>query len=87
MKRLCINIDHIATLRNARGGISPDPVQAAHMCEAAGADGIVVHLREDRRHIKDADVIALRSSIGTKLDLEMGAHEKSSILPCQYARI
>lgn len=69
--RLCINIDHIATLRNARGGALPDPVTAALLCEEAGADGIVCHLREDRRHIRDEDVRRLRSEIGTKLDLEM----------------
>lgn len=74
--RLCINIDHIATLRNARGGAEPDPVAAAVACEKAGADGIVVHLREDRRHIKDADVWKLREIITTKLDLEMGATDE-----------
>ncbi len=74
--RLCINIDHIATLRNARGGVEPDPVAAAAICEQAGADGIVVHLREDRRHIKDNDVHKLREMITTKLDLEMGASEE-----------
>lgn len=74
--RLCINIDHIATLRNARGGTEPDPVEAAKYCEQAGADGIVVHLREDRRHIKDKDVWKLREVVTTKLDLEMGASEE-----------
>jgi pyridoxine 5-phosphate synthase len=74
--RLCINIDHIATLRNARGGTEPDPSQSAKICEHAGADGIVVHLREDRRHIKDHDVWKLRETITTKLDLEMGASEE-----------
>lgn len=74
--RLCINIDHIATLRNARGGKEPDPVAAAYICEIAGADGVVVHLREDRRHIKDRDVYLLRQTIKTKLDLEMGANEE-----------
>ncbi len=74
--RLCINIDHIATLRNARGGTEPDPVAAAKVCERAGADGIVVHLREDRRHIKDHDVWKLRETITTKLDLEMGASDE-----------
>lgn len=72
---LSINIDHIATIRNARGGTEPDPVAAAEICERAGADGIVVHLREDRRHIKDKDVRILRESVKTKLDLEMGANE------------
>lgn len=74
--RLCINIDHIATLRNARGGVEPDPVSAAAVCERAGADGIVVHLREDRRHIRDHDVFLLRKTVETKLDLEMGANEE-----------
>jgi pyridoxine 5-phosphate synthase len=71
--RLAINIDHIATLRNARGGVDPDPVAAARICEDAGAAGIVCHLREDRRHIRDADVRALRKTVKGKLDLEMGA--------------
>jgi len=71
--RLSINIDHIATLRNARGGSEPDPVEAALAVERAGADGIVCHLREDRRHIRDEDVKRLRKSISTKLDLEMAA--------------
>lgn len=74
--KLSINIDHIATLRNARGGSEPDPILAAKICEDAGADGIVVHLREDRRHIKDQDVITLRKIVSTKLDLEMGANEE-----------
>ena len=73
--KLSINIDHIATIRNTRGGVEPDPVAAAVLCELAGADGIVVHLREDRRHIKDRDVRLLRETVKTKLDLEMGANE------------
>lgn len=71
--KLSINIDHVATLRNARGEGFPDPVEAAAVCEKAGADGIVCHLREDRRHIKDDDVRRLRKSLTTKLDLEMAA--------------
>ncbi|MBI4428694.1 MAG: pyridoxine 5'-phosphate synthase [Ignavibacteriales bacterium] len=71
--RLAINIDHIATLRNARGGHDPDPVEAALICEKAGAVGIVCHLREDRRHIKDRDVQLLRKKVESKLDLEMAA--------------
>lgn len=71
--RLAINIDHIATLRNARGGKDPDPVVAAKIAEEAGAECIVCHLREDRRHIKDDDVKRLRKSVSTKLDLEMAA--------------
>lgn len=74
--RLCINIDHVATLREARGGIEPEPVTAAHICELAGADGIVCHLREDRRHINDGDLRLLRETIKTKLDLEMAATEE-----------
>jgi len=74
--KLSINIDHIATIRNARGGTEPDPVAAARICEQAEADGIVVHLREDRRHIRDHDVRTLRQTVQTKLDLEMGAHEE-----------
>jgi pyridoxine 5-phosphate synthase len=71
--RLAINIDHIATLRNARGGTVPDTVRAALICEKAGAAGIVCHLREDRRHMRDDDVYRLREEISTKLDLEMAA--------------
>jgi pyridoxine 5-phosphate synthase len=74
--KLSINIDHIATIRNARGGSLPDPVEAAQICENAGADGIVCHLREDRRHIKDDDVRRLRASLRKKLDLEMAATEE-----------
>jgi pyridoxine 5-phosphate synthase len=74
--RLCINIDHVATLREARGGLEPDPVTAAHLCELAGADGIVCHLREDRRHINDRDLRILRETVKTKLDLEMAATEE-----------
>ena len=74
--RLAINIDHIATLRNARGGTEPDPTVAAQICEAAGAGGIVCHLREDRRHIRDADVRSLRQSVKGRLDLEMGATDE-----------
>ncbi len=74
--RLAINIDHLATLRNARGGVEPSLVEAARICEAAGARGIVCHLREDRRHIRDADVRELRKTITTKLDLEMAATDE-----------
>ena len=68
---LGVNIDHIATLRNARGTQYPDPVQAAFIAEQAGADGITVHLREDRRHITDRDVRLLRQTIQTRMNLEM----------------
>lgn len=71
MAQLGVNIDHVATLRNARGGLVPDPLQAALVAEAHGADGITAHLREDRRHIRDSDVIALKERIATRLNLEM----------------
>ena len=74
--RLTVNIDHIATLREARGGVEPDPITAAHLCELAGAEGIVCHLREDRRHINDRDLRLLRETVKTKLDLEMAATEE-----------
>ncbi len=67
---LGVNIDHVATLRNARGTRYPDPLQAALMAEEAGADAITLHLREDRRHIKDADVRAIRPQLGTRMNLE-----------------
>ncbi len=71
MPKLAINVDHVATLRQARGVREPDPVIAAGICELAGAQGIVVHLREDRRHIQDRDVRLLRQTVKTKLNLEM----------------
>lgn len=71
MPFLAINVDHVATIRQARGGAEPDPVLAASLCELAGADGIVVHLREDRRHIQDRDVYLLRQIVKTRLNLEM----------------
>ncbi len=80
--RLCINIDHVATLREARGGIEPDPVTAAQICELAGADGIVCHLREDRRHINDRDLHILRETVKTKLDLEMAATAEIITIAC-----
>jgi len=73
MARLGVNVDHVATLRQARGGTDPDPLAAAVLVELAGADGIVVHLREDRRHIQDRDLRFLREMTRTKLDLEMAA--------------
>jgi pyridoxine 5-phosphate synthase len=72
--RLYVNIDHVATLREARKTDEPDPVQAAAAAERAGADGITIHLREDRRHIQDADVLALAGTVHTVLNLELGAH-------------
>jgi pyridoxine 5-phosphate synthase len=74
--KLSINIDHVATLREARGGLEPDPVTAAHLCEIAGAHGIVCHLREDRRHINDRDLRLLRDTVKTRLDLEMAATDE-----------
>ncbi len=71
MPKLGVNIDHVATLRQARGGMEPDPLEAVFMCEKAGCDSIVAHLREDRRHINDKDVIELRKRIKTKFNLEM----------------
>jgi pyridoxine 5-phosphate synthase len=76
MIRLAVNIDHVATVREARGGIEPDPVHAAVLAELAGAAGIVCHLREDRRHVNDRDVRVLRDVVTTKLDLEMAATQE-----------
>ncbi|MGA3173488.1 MAG: pyridoxine 5'-phosphate synthase [Syntrophorhabdales bacterium] len=76
MQELMVNIDHIATLREARGTYYPDPVHAAGIVEMAGASGIIVHLREDRRHIKDRDVRLLREVVRTKLNLEMAATDE-----------
>lgn len=76
MVRLHINIDHVATLRNARGTLYPDPIFAAGLCELAGADGITAHLREDRRHMRDADIERLRASLNTVLNLEMAATDE-----------
>ena len=72
-QRLYINIDHVATLRQARRALQPDPVEAALACEAAGADGITAHLREDRRHIQDDDVERLKKSVRTYFNLEMAS--------------
>ena len=80
---LGVNIDHIATLRNARGTIYPDPVQAAFIAEQAGADGITVHLREDRRHITDRDVRILRETLGTRMNLEMAVTEEMLTIACE----
>jgi pyridoxine 5-phosphate synthase len=76
MVRLHINIDHVATVRNARGTVYPDPVLAAQLCELAGADGITAHLREDRRHIRDEDIAQLRRALTTLLNLEMAATDE-----------
>ncbi|MFY0311988.1 pyridoxine 5'-phosphate synthase [Leisingera sp. D0M16] len=74
--RLGVNIDHVATVRNARGGAYPDPVRAAKLAEEAGADGITAHLREDRRHITDADIDALMEALTVPLNFEMAATEE-----------
>ncbi len=74
--RLGVNIDHVATLRNARGGADPDPVRAAQLAIAAGADGITAHLREDRRHIRDEDMAALKAEISVPLNFEMAATDE-----------
>lgn len=71
--RLGVNIDHVATVRNARGGATPDPLRAALLAEVAGADGITAHLREDRRHIRDADIDALMAGLSVPLNFEMAA--------------
>jgi pyridoxine 5-phosphate synthase len=74
--RLGVNIDHVATIRNARGGTHPDPVRAAHLAAAAGADGITAHLREDRRHITDSDIERLAAELTLPLNFEMAATEE-----------
>lgn len=76
MPTLCVNVDHVATLRQARLGREPEPATAAAIAELAGATGIIIHLREDRRHINDRDVEVMRKTINTKLNLEMAATEE-----------
>lgn len=83
--KFSLNIDHFATVRNARGGQQPDPVTAALLAEQAGADGIVCHLREDRRHINERDVRLLRELIKTKLDLEMAAVDEIVKIACDVS--
>ena len=80
--RLGVNIDHIASIREIRKGQEPDPVFAAFICESAGADSIVIHLREDRRHIKDRDLYLLKKAVKTKLNLEMSAASKIVNIAC-----
>ncbi|MCL4765064.1 MAG: pyridoxine 5'-phosphate synthase [Hyphomicrobiaceae bacterium] len=75
-QRLGVNIDHVATIRNARGGRHPDPLRAAHLAVEAGADGITAHLREDRRHISDTDIARLKAELTRPLNLEMAATEE-----------
>jgi pyridoxine 5-phosphate synthase len=81
--RLYVNIDHVATVRQARRADEPDPVEAARLCEEAGADGITVHLREDRRHIQDDDVIRLASTVTTVLNLELAPAGEVVALACR----
>ncbi len=83
MPKLGVNIDHVATLRQARRGKVPDPVYAAILCEKAGADSIVAHLREDRRHIQDKDIKLLRRKIKTKLNLEMSISPQILKIACK----
>lgn len=80
---LGVNIDHVATLRQARGTTYPDPIAAALLCEQAGADGITLHLREDRRHIQDADVIAMRPQLKTRMNLEIAVTKFMLDFACQ----
>ena len=81
--RLSINVDHVATIRQARRDVEPDPVHAAVLCEAAGADGITIHLREDRRHINDRDVRVLREVVKSRLNLEMAAEDEMVTIACE----
>ncbi|MGU3493913.1 pyridoxine 5'-phosphate synthase [Xanthobacteraceae bacterium A53D] len=74
--RLGLNVDHVATVRNARGGLNPDPVRAALLAAAAGVDGITAHLREDRRHIRDADIARIRAEVALPLNFEMAATDE-----------
>lgn len=92
MAKLGVNIDHVATIRQARGGHEPDPVTAAAFAELAGADGITVHLREDRRHIQDRDVMLLRRTVQSRLNLEMAATEEMvgialKVVPCSVTLV
>lgn len=82
--RLGVNIDHVATIRNARGGGHPDPMRAVAMVEAAGGDGITVHLREDRRHIRDSDLSALMAAVTLPVNLEMAATEEMVEIALRY---
>ncbi len=82
--RLGVNIDHVATLRNARGGALPDPVRAALVAQKAGADGITAHLREDRRHIRDADINALVDALSIPLNFEMAATDEMQTIALRH---
>ncbi len=82
--RLGVNIDHVATVRNARGGAYPDPLRAALLAEKAGADGITAHLREDRRHITDADIAALAGGLSIPLNFEMAATDEMQVIALRH---
>src|SRR5215469_4857478 len=82
--RLGVNIDHVATLRNARGGKYPDPIRAAEIAIAAGADGITAHLREDRRHIRDDDIARLMARLSKPLNFEMAATEEMTAIALKH---
>ena len=82
--RLGVNIDHVATIRNARGGAHPDPARAAKIASAHGADGITFHLREDRRHIMDPDLMALRAATDLPLNMEMAATEEMHVIAMDF---
>ena len=83
MAKLGVNIDHVATVRQARKAAAPDPIEAARLCEEAGCDSIVCHLREDRRHIADADVIGLKKIVRTRLNLEMSVAKEIVDFACR----
>ena len=82
--RLGVNIDHVATVRNARGGAHPDPLRAAQLAERADADGVTLHLREDRRHITDADLEAINSALSLPINLEMAATEEMGAIALRH---
>lgn len=82
--RLGLNIDHVATIRNARGGAHPDPARAAALAKSAGADGITVHLREDRRHIRDGDLDAIRAASDLPINLEMAATDEMTDIAARF---
>ncbi len=82
--RLGVNIDHVATLRNARGGNHPDPIEAANAAVSAGADGITLHLREDRRHIRDDDLGRLAAAVTVPINLEMAATTEMIEIACRF---
>ena len=83
MIRLCVNIDHVATVRQARRALEPDPVEAAMLALLGGADGITIHLREDRRHIQDRDLRLMRETVPNLLNLEMAAVESIVAIACE----